>query len=388
MHIVMIGDHPLPGEKGNGGVKRAVQVLRQHLSKNGVRLTMLVPGSKISRSVTDEYGDIIYIRQPPLPGVIGYWTVTSFKLLKLVKRLKPDIIHLQAAHGYIFLWPNSIKKTPMVFTMHGIPGSRQGDNVGFNLRNMTSFIRYNLFNIIEKVTRKYVDEIIAITPYIFDVFPFLKNKSHHFIDNPVDDVFFRKIRKRSTGNKSEQYNLLQVGHINRNKNMIHSIRLLDELIKTGLDVKLHIIGDAVDPAYFQICKDLVSRLGLEEKVVFHGILTPQAISDQMDMADALLITSLQETAPMVVAEAHCRGLPVISPRKFGMKYMIEEGLNGVFLDASSDTENAKKTASLLKTPPDRSALIENARKAYNPATIAMLTRKVYEKASLHQTVNS
>ena len=126
-----------------------------------------------------------------------------------------------------------------------------------------------------------------------------------------------------------------------------------------------------------MCVAAIRKRGLEGAVVFHGEVAPNSVARWMDAADMLILLSGQETAPMVVVEAHCRGLPVAAPRTFGLPAMVEDGINGVLLDGRSVEDDACKLRDALLASWDRARIRSAARAAHDPETVVDRTEAVY-----------
>ena len=100
---------------------------------------------------------------------------------------------------------------------------------------------------------------------------------------------------------------------------------------------------------------------------------------ELDSASVLLMASLQENAPMAIAEAHARGIAVVAPRAFGIKYMIKPGQNGFFLPNGSIEEQARVVRAALDLPWDRASIAAEARVTYAPRRIAEQTVAMYRE---------
>ena len=74
----------------------------------------------------------------------------------------------------------------------------------------------------------------------------------------------------------------------------------------------------------QSWKRRAERLGIADRVVFHGHLPRVKAVEIMSTADAFVFPSLQEGWPTVVIEALSLGLPVVTTRHHGMADMIDE----------------------------------------------------------------
>jgi len=379
MHVALVGDHPLPGELSRGGVQRVVEVLRREIART-VRVTLFVPSTRKALRHQDKYGEIIYLGRPPGPGFLSYWSVTSFAVFQEIKRLQPDIIHVQDVAGLALFWPfREALRCPMIFTAHGVLEAdllytSQRDN----LRRATAALRSKIVGIVERRSRKLYDSTIVINDYVLEAMPDVIQRRHHFIPNPIDDVFF-KVPTQKPKQKPELV-LIQVGVISPLKNILGSVRIAAELIAMGHPVRLGIIGPVSDNGYYTSCLEEIRHLNLETAVTFHGSLSPEEVACQMDKADLLILPSKQEMAPMVIAEAHCRGLPVAGPRAFGVRSMISEGKDGIFLDGPGAREDAESIAALLAKEPDREAIRANARTTYELKSVIDRTLSVYREA--------
>jgi glycosyltransferase involved in cell wall biosynthesis len=74
------------------------------------------------------------------------------------------------------------------------------------------------------------------------------------------------------------------------------------------DWHLHIYGDGPDYAR---CARLANRLGVGQRVVFHGSRPRDEVLDAIAAADAFLFPSMHDAAGWAVAEAVARGTPVV-----------------------------------------------------------------------------
>ncbi|WP_262300269.1 glycosyltransferase family 4 protein [Microvirga sesbaniae] len=387
MHVALVGDHPLPGEDCRGGVQRVVEVLRHEIAKS-VRVTLLVPSATKSLRYSDEYGEIIYLKRPPGPGFLTYWSWTSIDVFKELERLNPDVVHVQDVAGLALFWSSrKALRCPVVFTAHGVLEADLLHSAGGDtLRRLTATIRSKIVEIVERKSRRRYSDVIVINDYVLEAMPDVAQRRHHFIPNPVDDIFFSAPYRRI--DPEPDYNLIQVGLVCPRKNVSASIDILAELVKHGHKAHLNIIGPIRDREYYSYCSNKIRHLDLATFVTFHGGLTPIEIADRMDRADLLVLPSKQETAPMVVAEAHCRGLPVAGPRAFGLRSMVSEGSNGIFLDGPRPENDARRIADFLQRGIDREAIRAGALVKYELGSVIARTLAVYRTASAKHSTDA
>ena len=99
-------------------------------------------------------------------------------------------------------------------------------------------------------------------------------------------------------------------------------------------------GAATEPEYEHIIRQEVAQLGLVERVKFRGLLDEASMLDEFSRAEALVLPSYQETAPMVIQQAMAAGLAVIATRICGVPYQIEHDVTGLLYSAGAVAELA------------------------------------------------
>jgi glycosyltransferase involved in cell wall biosynthesis len=381
MHVALVGAHPLPGEPCRGGVERVVQVLRRRLAQRVDVVSLVVPAADVSLRDSDEYGEITYLKRPVGPGFLTYWSAGSMAIHREIQRLNPDIVHVQGMAGDAMFWPMRTRaaRHPMVFTAHGVPEIDVVYTAGSDiLRRLTVPVRAGVIRAVERFSRRRFDELIAINEYVLEAMPDVAGLRYHLIPNAVDEVFCVPLPPERPQGETRQ--LLQVGVISPLKNVLASIAIVRELLRNGDNVHLHVIGPVVDNDYYQRCRREIADSNLQSAVTFHGNLLPAEVVRRMDCADALMLVSKQEMAPMVVSEAHCRGLPVAAPQQFGLRSMVTEGLNGTFLDRTDPADDARKIRALLSRRFDRAAIQRDAFARYELGRVVDHTIGVYREA--------
>ena len=98
-----------------------------------------------------------------------------------------------------------------------------------------------------------------------------------------------------------------VARLSREKGIDRAIIAVSEVLKRNIPIKLHIVGGG---AMATELSDLADELDISDNVIFYGEQgNPYRY---MKNADLLMITSYHEAAPMVIDEARCLGLPVLT----------------------------------------------------------------------------
>ena len=122
----------------------------------------------------------------------------------------------------------------------------------------------------------------------------------------------------------------------------------------GLDrVSLDLVGDG--PLREQLTA-LVSDLGLDDRVRFHGALTEPEVTELLDQADLFVLPSVitpngtTEGLPNVLIEALAAGVPAVSTRVTGVPELIRDGETGLLAEPANSADLARAITRLLADP--------------------------------------
>lgn len=166
-------------------------------------------------------------------------------------------------------------------------------------------------------------------------------QTYTVIPNALKADFFRLPAKPKTDNI-----LLYVGVINHRKNIRHLLESMARLRQQGKIFHLHIVGDFVDQAYADAVQMDIDSFGISEQLKFWGWQSQAEVMRLLTASDILVMPSLQETLPMVIAEAKAAGKVVVASQVGGIPEMINHGEDG-FLFPSGQTDELTSILSNL-----------------------------------------
>ena len=133
------------------------------------------------------------------------------------------------------------------------------------------------------------------------------------VDNVVDDFFFENTDRFTDRiqNTDTQKTLLHVSCFDeRAKNVKGLLRAAKMLSEKRQDWQLVLVGTGVD---YEEVRAYAESLELPEGLLhWRGELTPREVAEEMQRADALVLSSRYETYGVVLAEAAAAGLPILS----------------------------------------------------------------------------
>lgn len=143
--------------------------------------------------------------------------------------------------------------------------------------------------------------------------------------------------------------LLYCGRIEEAQKRVFDLpELARKLVARGVSIEIAIAGGGPDEA---VLRRKIDELGVARQFRFLGVLNPQQLALAYRSHDALIITSVWETGPIVAWEAMSHGLPVITSRYVG------SGLEGALVHQANcllfpvgDMDAAASAVQSLRAP--------------------------------------
>jgi glycosyltransferase involved in cell wall biosynthesis len=294
------------------------------------------------------------------------WTAQR-QVRRLVRSLKPDLAHVQAMTGLA-----ACLAQPCVFTLHGISEI----DAQFRGARWSAVIRQAILGCLEKRARQRVRNVIAISPYTRRFISTANGQRVWDIANPVPDAYFMVQRQPQPGR------VFSASQISPLKNVAALIRAFAELSRKLPAARLRLAGAQSDGPYGQECRRLAGELGVGDQVAFLGLLNMDQVRNELAHAAVFALCSLQENAPLSIAESMAAGVPVMATRVGGVPWMVEDGVTGRLLDPGDQGQMSGTLGRMLLT--DNLAAMSQAAKSkaeqtYRSALIAKKTIKMYHE---------
>jgi glycosyltransferase involved in cell wall biosynthesis len=380
MKVAMVAPFPYtPEEEYGGGIIQVTLRLSEALGKiPGVELYVLSKSEHV-KSI-EHYSDRCYHRiyyPRTFPGFD--WLMLKYgmtwNLGKIIKDIKPDIIHVQGAPDMI-LSAQRIKNIPIVVTIHGIYAHEMKvwkSKLSWRGRVESWFMkRTEIYNV------KKIKHLICITKEIKEFVSALNKKITIFeINNPIDDNFY------SLPNNEEGKTILFIAAIVRRKGL-HVLLEAFQDIKTKIpDVKLKIGGmwdwdrPYVDGLMKAYSEDIQTGI-----IEFLGGMTQEEIYFQMSRASVFVLPSLAESAPLVISQAMAAGKAVVATNVGGIPQMITDGKDGLLVKKEDPQGLSNAIVTVLSDCSYRKKLGEEAKntslRLYHSTLIAQKTVAAYK----------
>ncbi len=308
---------------------------------------VLVAPSNVSTAVGSGCVTLHYLAMPKQRLVPNLMT-SVWRVRRLLRDLAPDVVH---AHVGQYAWAAVSAGLPTVYTIHGVLARER------EVYRDTLFDRwrYGLLAHYEARALPRVDRLVAISPYVREAYsqararwqrcaPTERRALWERIDNPVPQAFFDVTRRPEAGR------LLYAGSITEIKDLLTLLHAVERVSATDAQVHLRIAGRSTSPAYERLVRDLASHQALRERVAFLGLLDREQLLEEYARCAALVLSSVQENAPMAVIEAMAAGAPVVATRVGGVPDLVAEGETGYLVPPGDDAALAEALRRVLRDP--------------------------------------
>lgn len=376
--VAMVGDYPIDGSRIWGGVEAAFAYLVRELARmDDLDLHVITLGKPaLTRLHGDERHSATLHVLPKFPRFEFARNFRTYQgcLNRTLAEIKPDVVHAQGAtdHAYTALRSGY----PTVITVHGVQ-SEDGKYQGTFLKRARQSIYARL---IERYNLSHTRHLIAIGRYVVDYFrdQLRPEAQVYYIPNAIDESYFHLA---GMGNGRT---ILYAGRVIRRKRTLDLVRAFAAVASRIPSAQLRVAGETdSDPAYAEQVRREIIDSGLGDCVRLLGGLPEEAIRREFAACAVLALPSIQETTPMVIAQAMAACKPVVATPVGGVTEMVRAGETG-FLVPVGDVDNlAEALLCLLGDPALRARMGQAGRdfaiENYLAANVAQRTREVYSR---------
>ena len=242
---------------------------------------------------------------------------------------QPDVVQLNVIQkqGLLAMWLHWRYKIPYIIVEHWsgyLPQNGQyRHSSAFHRRMAEHIVRHA--EVVLTVSRKLADSMQTCG---------LRHPHYELIHNVVDDFFYsRKSKVESRKTRDESRESRDESRESRVKRLLH-ISCFDEhaknvkgllsaakaLSKKRQDWRLVLVGTGVDYTSVRaFAKDLDFP---DDKLVWRGELPPREVAKELQQADAFVLFSNYENAPVVISESLASGVPVVASAVGGIPEMV------------------------------------------------------------------
>ncbi len=375
------------------GVSTSVLMLKEGLEKLGHDVFVVTVNSE-SFSYKNEKN---ILRLPSIPIGLFDYRLTGlyhFKAKKIIKSWNLDIIHTHTEFG-VGTFARLLSKEyniPLVHTYHTM------------YEEYVYYITKGYFDgaskkLVEYLTLflcdKTIDELIVPTQKTCDLFKekYKVKRDVHIIPTGIDVARFYRENvnendvfqlKTDLGIQKNDFCIMFLGRIAKEKNIDFLITNLKEIIKKIPKTKLIIVGDG---PYMSDLMEITKKSKLTKNVIFTGKVPWDEVPKYYHLCDVFVTASTTETQGLTVLEAMAASKPVVAINDESFKLVINNKIDGILFN--SDKEYIESILDLNKNKKLRELISNESRKKaedYSKESYAKKVLEVYKRV-IHKDTN-
>jgi glycosyltransferase involved in cell wall biosynthesis len=290
----------------------------QNLTKQGVR-----------------FFDVPFTRNPLHP-----MNVKAFlELVKIQKEFNYDIVHVHTPIAALYgrLLKSRFPKLKTIYTVHG-----------FHFYKGAPMVNWGIYYPIEKVMAHYTDIMITMNSEDYErAKSFGVNGTHKVNGVGVNlssynaNLFEKNLIRKILNLKEDDFVIIMIAEVNKNKNHKQMINAVDILKKKGINVKVICAGDG---PILEHLKTEISERKLNNHIQFLG--NRNDIPKLITASDIGILMSYREGLPRNIMELMACKKPVIGTNIRGIRDLVEDSVTGFLVKVSDANETAKKIEEL------------------------------------------
>lgn len=256
------------------------------------------------------------------------------EICNIIDRESITGIHAQSPLGGIIGRRAAHKKNiPIIYTAHGFQFYKNGP-----------ILDWLIFFPIEWFYAHWTNALITINQQDFSVAKYLPSKRRYMIHGVgIDEVTetrsnkeaLRKRWRKKLGVNKNDYLIISVGELNRNKNHATVLKAISRIN----DPRIKYVIAGIGPERHNLIK-LAKQLGLENRFRLLGYLSN--LNGLYYAADLNVFVSKREGLGLGGLEGVARGLYIIGTRRTGMKDYIANPKIGLLIDSPTSSKDLSK----------------------------------------------
>ena len=371
------------------GVSTSIAMLEKGLKELGheVFIVTVNPENMQYKYEDDER----IIRIPGIPIGIYDYRLTGIYPLRAINKIKKwnlDIIHSHTEFG-VGTFARIIAKQyniPLVHTYH----TMYEDYVYYITKG---YFDKSSRKIVEYLTKFYCDktakELIVPSKKTYDMFKekYKFDKEIHIVPTGMDIDRFKKDKidkkeleelKKELGIKKEDFVILFVGRIAKEKNIDLLLKGHVEILKKHKNAKLVIVGSGPDYEHYI---EMAKKLKIDSNVIFTSSIPWEEIPIYYALGDVFTTASNTETQGLTLIEAMAASVPVVCLKDKSFEDILLDDKNGKYF--TDEKEYIDNINYLIENPDIRDNMSEQARITSEMHSIGFFAKSilnVYKKA--------
>ncbi|UZR92540.1 glycosyltransferase [Chondrinema litorale] len=351
--------HLIPSLKKGGAERFVLDICRELSSREDIVCKLVVMRDENDYKHLCEYIDIVVCNSRVIPSITGKDYIDISHWQTIVEEFKPNVIHSHLFEAEVmsreWIYPNAAYFSHCHDNMFQLENLKLGTFLKKSL--ITNYYeKRRLIPKYQKVDNQYIAISKNTAEFFKRVLPDNIDNNVHLLLNAIDYKRFYCDDNR-TLDADETLELISVGSLVPKKNQAFFIPVIQELLKNGLNVRLHLLGDGAER---DTLATEIKNADLLENIILHGKV--DEVEEYLKKSMIYLHAATYEPFGLVLLEAMAAGLPVICLDGKGNRDLIEDGKNGYIMYENNPEVFAKKIISLINQPDLYNSISEYAKK--------------------------
>ncbi|NMD70865.1 glycosyltransferase family 4 protein [Bacillus sp. DNRA2] len=298
----------------------------------------------------------------------------AFKqLIKIQEEYCYDIVHVHTPIAALYgrLLKLKFPQLKTIYTVHG-----------FHFYKGASLVNWSLYYPIEKLMAHFTDTIITINSEDHKQAKKLKCKETLFVNGVGvnlsvynKDLFDRNQVRRKLGLDVDDFVLIMIAEVNKNKNHLQMIETVQLLKRRGIEVKVICAGGG--PLLKELKQEVVER-NLDNNILFLGSRTD--VNQLIVASDLGILVSYREGLPRNIMEIMACQKTMIGTNIRGIRDLIDDGVTGFLVNIGDSKATAARIEELFHHREKLRQMGANAYdsiKKYDVSTVMKSMERVY-----------
>lgn len=347
MRVLQLIDSLRPG----GAEKMAVNIanaMLPHVERSFLCCTR--EEGLLKKEIRDEVGYIYLNKKSSLDPL------AILKLRRFIRENEIEVVH---AHSTSFFLPGLLKLSGSIFKL--IWHDHYGESENLKARNY----------IILKMLSRYFTGIISVNTALKEwAVTNLECENVIEIENFISEPEFKQECEIKLRGNQNDFKIICVANLRPQKDHLNLLRAF-EMLKTDLNVSLHLIGEDPGTEYSASILKAIENSPVKSKIFYYG--TQIVVISLLKNANLGVLSSRSEGLPLALLEYGMAGLPVICTRVGKCPEVIGE--YGEIVPSGNAKALSQKITFYIKHP-DKMSIDSN-----------LYQQRIKEKYSVSKVVN-
>lgn len=350
-----------------GGVERGVLDLNREFVKKGIDNIVISNGGRLVNNILENNGK--HIKFDVASKNIFTIIPRVLKLRKILKELKPDILHVRSrVPAWLVYFANKDLDIKVVSTVHGFNSINSYSKIMIKADKIICGSQF----MIEHIKKHYqADEkkIYLISRGMDEEYFNNKNLDKKFIDNIINKYKLK-----------DSIILSQIARITHWKDQETTIRAINLLKENYPNLKLLLVGSYSQDreSYYNTLVNLISENKLEDHIIFVGF--SEKIKEILSITNINISSSNKpETFGRANVEGMFLGVPLVATNIGATSDYIIEGKTGFFFNPKDENDLSNKIKNAINQKFDKDSIIDFAKDNFTLNTMVEKNLHIYNE---------